>query len=221
MSTVFERRALPLFLTAKNKYPVSIVVGIVATAMYLTSNHIHLFEPQLLPMSWMDRAVPFVPETVWIYVTEFFLFFGTYILSRDLRNANKYLYSFLALQTTSVFIFVMWPTTYPRDLFPLTDDLDSLTYALFSHLRVTDSPANCAPSLHVSSCYLSSFVFLDEQRKKFPIFFGWATLIAISTLTTKQHYIVDVLLGFLFAVTFYWIFHRWVPYRSVVDHAKR
>ncbi|HTL11405.1 MAG TPA: phosphatase PAP2 family protein, partial [Bdellovibrionota bacterium] len=186
----------------------------VATLMYVLSNHFHLFPPVMLPMSWVDRAVPFVPQTVWIYTSEFILFILTYALSRDHRNANKYLYSFLALQTVSVAIFVIYPTTFPRAQFPLPADLDPLTRALFAHLRVTDTPANCAPSLHVSSCYLSSFVFLDERRRLFPLFFLWASAIAFTTLTTKQHYLVDVALGFVFAAIFYWIFHRWMNYRT-------
>ncbi|MCC7441375.1 MAG: phosphatase PAP2 family protein [Bdellovibrionales bacterium] len=210
---------LPLFLTRRNRIPTIAACGVVATLMYLGSNHFHLFEPGLLPMSWVDRTIPFIPWTVWIYTSEFALFFAVLGLSRDLRNTNKYLYAFLGLQTVSVTIFVLWPTTFPRDLYPLPTDIGSWTFALFNNLRTTDTPANCAPSLHVSSCYLSSFVFLEERRPLFPWFFAWSTAIAISTLTTKQHYLVDVALGFLFAAIFYWLFYRWMPYRDV--HAKR
>jgi len=94
------------------------------------------------------------------------------------------------------------------------EDLDALTYYAFGNLRIADSPANCAPSLHVSGVYMSSFIFLDEQREKFPFFFTWATCIALSTLTTKQHYFIDIATGFLMAVIMYWIFHRLVNYRA-------
>ncbi|OFZ20204.1 MAG: hypothetical protein A2X94_09900 [Bdellovibrionales bacterium GWB1_55_8] len=205
---------LPLFLTKENKYLAGFLTAVVATVLYLSSNHFHIFEPQLLPMSATDRMVPFVPETVWIYLSEYFFFIAVFVLCKDMANANKYLYSFIALQTVSVFIFWIWPTTYPRELFPLNAaEMDSLTYRAFSHLRVADSPANCCPSLHVSSVYLSAFIYLDDQKKKFPFFFIWGTLIALSTLTTKQHYLVDVACGFTMAVLFYWIFHRYIPYR--------
>lgn len=206
--------ALPIFLTPTTKYPIGILTGILAGVMYLTSNHFHIFPPQYLPMTWIDEAVPFVPWTVWIYVSEYVFFVAVYVLTKDMVNTNKYLYSFFALQTVSVFIFWVWPTTYPRHLFPLpTEDIGYLTHFIFSQVREADTPANCAPSLHVSSCYLSSFIFLDEQRKKFPFFFLWATLVAMSTMTTKQHYIIDVILGFGMAVTVYWVFHRFIPYR--------
>jgi membrane-associated phospholipid phosphatase len=206
---LFEKKALPLFLTRENKYPIGLLVMAICSVLYSTSNHIHIFEPILLPLSWVDQAVPFVPQTLWIYVSEYIFFPAVYITCKDLVNANKYLYSFAALWIISVAIF-----TYPRDLFPLTQDLDALTHMTFSTLRVADNPSNCCPSLHVSSVFLSSFIFVDEQRKKFPFFFGWASLIALSTLTTKQHYFIDIMTGLLMAIIMYWIFHRFVNYRQ-------
>ena len=190
---------------------------LVAGILYLTSNHIHLFPPRLLPMSPLDHAVPFMPWTVWIYTSEYLFFAAVYVTCRDLVNLNKYLYSFIVLQSVSVAIFWLWPTTYPRDAFPLTKDIPWLTYELFKNLRTTDSPANCCPSLHVSSVYLSAFIFLDDQPKKFPFFFTWGTFIALSTLTTKQHYIVDVIAGLSLALITYWIFHRYFTYRPLTE----
>jgi hypothetical protein len=218
--------ALPLFLTERWKYLAGALMFVFAAILYLASNHLHFYPPQMLPMSWIDHAVPFLPNTVWIYVSEYVFFITVYVTCRDMVNLNRYLYSFVVLQIVSCLIFWAWPTTYPRDQFPLPADLNGLTYALFSSLRNADTPANCCPSLHVSSVYLSSFIFLDDQRKKFPYFFGWGTAIAITTLTTKQHYLVDVITGLMMATLFYWAFHRWIPYRprrglAAPDHAKR
>lgn len=208
---------LPLFLTRKNKYGIGFIWYIIAASLYLASNHFHFVEPRLLPMSWIDQVTPFIPQTVWIYITEYVFFIVIYMTCNDILNVNKYLYSFFALQVVSVTIFFIWPTTYPRDLFPLVPGtMDGITYYVFNALRATDSPANCCPSLHVSSVYLSTFLFLDEQREKFPFFFIWGTLIALSTLTTKQHYIVDVVTGLMMAAAVYWVFHRWVRYRGVI-----
>jgi len=206
--------SFPLFLNRKNKIWVGLLWSFVASVLYLTSNHNPIFEPKFLNMWWIDSATPFIPQTIWIYASEIPFFLTVYFLSKNLENTNKYLYAFFFLQLVSVAIFVIYPTTYPRDLFPLTEKLDPFTFSLFGSLRVTDAPTNCLPSLHVSSCYLSSFVFLKEQQKKFPLFFIWASAIAISTLTTKQHYIIDVIVGFLMAVVFYWIFYRCVKYKK-------
>lgn len=213
--------SLPMFITRDNKNRAGIVLAIIATVLYMTSNHIHIFTPQLLPMSWFDNAVPFIPETVWIYTSEYYLFLTVYLLCKDMENLNRYAYAFLAQQTISVIIFWLWPTTYPRDLFPLPQDLDGLTYYVFSSLRMADNPASCAPSLHVSSVYLSSYMFLKEQRGKFPFFFFWATAIAITTLTTKQHYLIDVVTGFLMSVTIYWIFGTLFSYHPIATESEQ
>lgn len=210
-----SERGLPLLVHKGNRIPAYIVGFAIASALYLSSNHYPIFTPIELKMTFIDQWVPFIPETVWIYVTEYPLFLVVYFTAKDYLNINKYMYSFLAMQSFAVLIFFLWPTTFPRGQFPLIEgEMDSLTYSIFSQLRVADTPNNCAPSLHVSSVYLSSFIFLDEQRSKFKWFFLWATLIAFSTLTTKQHYLIDLVTGLLMAILFYWIFHKLVPYRQ-------
>ncbi len=215
--TVLAQWSLPVFMTRANKNRVGFLLALIATVLYLGSNHFHLYPPRLLPMWWIDEAVPFIPLSVWFYISEYLFFPVVYFTCRDLVNLNKYFYSFLFLQTISVLIFIVWPTTYPRELFPLTENVDGVTYFIFNLLRTADTAANCCPSLHVSSVYLSVFIFLDDQRGKFPFFFIWGTLIALSTLTTKQHYMVDVFSGFFMALGTYWIFHRYIAYREVAS----
>lgn len=204
---------LPIFLKRENKYPVGVAVFFLAAVLYMTSNHFHVFPPRVLPMSWVDERVPFLPSTVWVYATQGLFFAAVYSTCRDMVNLNKAIYSLLALEILSVAIFWIWPTTYPRDRFPLPHDLNSATYYFFDWLRKTDDPANCFPSLHVSGVFLASFIFLDEQREKFPFFFVWGCLLSASALTTKQHYWVDAVAGVLLAVAMFWIFHRYISYR--------
>ncbi len=207
-------KGLPLFLTTKNKWPVWLSVSIATAFLYLTSNWFHLFTPVLLPFGWIDQITPFWPNTVWIYMSEYIYFPAVYFTARDPINLNKYLYAFFALQVVSVAIFWIWPTTYPRDLFPLPSDLNTITTFAFSHLRMADTPANCCPSLHVSSVFISSLIFLNEQRRKFLFFFAWNLAICLSTLTTKQHYLVDVVTGILLACLSFWFFYKKVPYQK-------
>jgi membrane-associated phospholipid phosphatase len=206
--------SLPLVINDGNKIAYGLILAAVTAFLYLTSNHIHLFEPHYLPMTWVDRTVPFIPETVWIYTSEYYLFVVVYLTLKNRENINRYVYAFLFQQVISIAIFWLWPTTYPRELFPLPDTLDPASHLVFTVLRIGDSPANCCPSLHVSSVYLSSFMFLKEQRTKFPFFFLWATAVALTTLTTKQHYIVDVVTGLVSAVMIYLLFATRLGYRE-------
>jgi membrane-associated phospholipid phosphatase len=211
-----ERMTLPLFLTKKTKYAAGIVLALVASVIYMATNHFPIFEPRELPFWEIDRAVPFLPWSVLIYVSEYIFFPTVYIVCRNMDNLNKYLYSFFATQSISCLIFLFWPTIYPRELFPVPSDVNPLLAGIWTWLRETDAPTNCLPSLHVSTVYLSAYIFLDEQREKFPFFIIWGTLIAFSTLPTKQHYFVDIIAGWALSVAAYWFFHRKVKYERVV-----
>lgn len=207
---------LPLFVTKGNKYFVGSLMFGMSYLFYYFTNHYPYFEPRLLPMTWIDQTAPFVPYSVFIYISEYFFFAFVYILLRNHDNINKYLYSFFLLQVMSCSIFLAFPTTYPRENFPVPTDLPNYVQATWAWLRHIDTPGNCFPSLHVSSVYLSSFAFwTDGQKKTFWVFFIWATMIALSTLTTKQHYVADIISGLGLAILFYRWFHLKQEYQRV------
>lgn len=214
-----SRLRLPLFMTPKLKYPAGAVLFTIAFFLYYATNHHPIFVPRELPMTAFDRAIPFVPWTVLIYVSEYFFFTTVYLVVKDSENLNKYLYSFFFTQAFSCLIFFFWPTIYPRDLFPIPAGTNPVVDFVFRTLRAGDAATNCFPSLHVSTVYLSVYVFLDEQREKLPFFMTWGTLIALSTLPTKQHYVVDITAGWALSVIAYLVFHRWIPYRKVGEAA--
>jgi membrane-associated phospholipid phosphatase len=217
--TFFDKHPLPLFLTKANQWTWIVATFALASILYLTSNHIQIVEPRFLPMTWIDRNTPFIAESIWIYTSEYYLFLAVVLAIRDSDNLNRYLYSFLGLQIFCVAIFWIWPTVYPRELFALNPHaMDPLTYYAFNSLRMADTAANCCPSLHVSSVYLSAFVFLRENKTKFWIFSIWATFVAASTLTTKQHYLIDVVTGFICAVFIYQIFYNFIRYRRLHEN---
>ncbi len=217
-----ELPALPLFMNERNKAAVGVAVFAFAMGIYLLCNRFHFFPPRALPLTWVDRNAPFLPLTFWVYNSEYVFFLALYAAASNLRNLNKFVYSIIAIEVVSCLIFVLWPTAYPRELFPLPASLDPVTAWGFTLMRGIDTPASCCPSLHVSAVYLASFIFRDEKRRLFPWFLAWATTITISTMTTKQHYFLDVLSGFALAMAFYWFFHRkarYSPTRFAADPA--
>jgi len=86
-----------------------------------------------------------------------------------------------------------------------TIDADAATTLAFAVLYGTDPATNCVPSLHVSLALLGATSFWPERRRLAGACLGWATLIAVSTLTTKQHYAVDVVSGALVAAGAAWL----------------
>ena len=207
---------LPLFVTQKNKYFVGAIMYAMGYTFYYFTNHHPIFQEHYLPLTWVDRHAPFVPYSIYPYISEYFYFAFVYILLNNYDNINKYLYSFFFLQLVSCTVFLIYPTVYPRGDFPVPTDLPNFVQATWAWLRSIDSPGNCFPSLHVSSVYLSAFVFWsDGQKKIFWTFLAWSTLIALSTLTTKQHYLADILSGLTLSVVFYRWFHIKQEYQRV------
>ena len=181
----------------------------------------HLVELNVLPMTLVDRALPFIPETIWIYFTEYLIFIVSWVALDDPMERTKYWYSYMGILMVSTVIFVLWPTTFPRESFPLDGFPGGISKSAFEYFRAQmDTPANCLPSLHVSSCFIASFVFWKVSKPKFWFFLVWAIAVAISTMTTKQHYFIDVWTAILLTVASYYYFYFCVSYSSARDRAQ-
>ena len=214
---------LPLFIHQSNRLAMALLLTFVFFLGYTIPNHFHLFEPQLLPLTKWDEAIPLVPWTIFAYLSEYVLFVSAYFLFKDELNRNRYAWAYFGVLMVGAFFFVFYPTTYPRVDYPLPADLNPITYIAFTSLRAIDNPSNCFPSMHVACCYLTAFAFLpnSESRKRFWIYFIWATVIAISTLPTKQHYIVDVVGGLALAILGYWVFFKKTRYIAMPEYVVR
>ena len=162
----------------------------------------------ILPMPNWEYNIPMLPWTIWIYI----VLYPTYIVwtlvnYRNEEIMNKLMYCFLLLIAISCMIFIIFPVAYPRSFFPLPPDND-LTTVLFRAVRAIDKPSNCLPSLHVGICYTLGIFFFRENRRRFWISMFISTLIALSTLTTKQHYIYDLVGGFGLSFFLFLFFDR-------------
>ncbi len=118
---------------------------------------------------------------------------------------NRYFYSYLTILFLSFTVFLFYPVTFPRADYPVLGNSISDQALVFLRTYM-DAPANCLPSLHVSSCYISSLCFWPESRKKAIALCLWSTVVAVSTMTTKQHYFVDVWTAAILTAVVYWFF---------------
>ena len=121
---------------------------------------------------------------------------------KKVSTLNLVFYSYIIVVAISILFFQLLPIGYPREFYPLPYD-NTFTINTFRKLRFFDSPLNCFPSLHVSLCFLFSFGFLNENKKAFLFTFILTCLISASTLTTKQHYIIDIIAGFILGTSAY------------------
>lgn len=189
----------------KSRWAHLFVGGAATLILYQLTNRVHLFPPRLLPFTRVDSFMPFWPWTVWIYFTEYAFFVYAYFFMKDLRLVTRYYYAYMTILLVSETVFVFFPVTFPRADFPAVGD--SIHVAAMNFLRTyMDAPANCLPSLHVSSCFISSLCFWQESKPKAVFLCLWSSFVAIATMTTKQHYFVDVWTALLLTAVCYWFF---------------
>jgi len=157
------------------------IAYILFCVIYLGAPRLALHAPRLLVPSAIDRAIPFAPWTIGIYLSQFAILFLTLWRARDAAPV----FAAIAVATLiSAIVFVLWPTTIER---PLTRN------TAYAALWLFDVPTNCFPSLHVALAMIAAAFWPDRKTRAVAIV--WAAAIAVSTLTTKQHYAIDVLGG--------------------------
>lgn len=140
-----------------------------------------------------DRMTPFVPWTVSIYFGcfIFWVIAYLYIAVQSKEDAYRFfLADFIGKLICFVF-FVVLPTTNVRPLVTENDFWSTMVKMLYR----MDAPSNLFPSIH---CMVSWFCWAGLRKQKgCPFYFRaiafiMAVAVSISTLTTKQHVIVDV-----------------------------
>ena len=196
----------------KHTFLTTIFLIILCINCYLFINHITMqyVIPHYFQLTFVDKKIPFIPATIWIYLSCVMLFIASGALLSKNENKLIFIYGVLLYTIISYMFFLLFPICYPRGNYPLPNDVNSITNVLFSWLRSVDSPATCFPSSHVGYCYLASFVHLNEHKTKFIVFFSWATLIVISTLTTKQHYLWDVIAATVISYSLFRLAEYWL-----------
>jgi membrane-associated phospholipid phosphatase len=100
--------------------------------------------------------------------------------------------------------FYMYPTILPRP----QEVGDGFFAAALRQNYDLDPPYNCFPSLHVAWAFVSALTSYRVHRGVGLVALLWATIIGVSTLYTKQHYVVDVIAGVAIAYVAYLIFLR-------------
>ncbi len=151
-----------------------------------------------------EDQLPFYPALVFAYMLIFAIIAFVFLVVDDFLFFRKIARAFLICVTIHFIFFALFPVEYT--LRPKVDPGQGWAYGLVAFYYWVDSPYNCCPSLHVSNAFLVSFI-LERYRPGWGwFFFPASVLIAISVVLVKQHYVVDVVLGFFVA---------WMVFRRV------
>lgn len=154
----------------------------------------------------LDLRLPFVPQFLIIYFGCYVFWAVNYILVA--RQEREQVYRFFTADIISrcvcLIIFLAYPTTNTRPVIEGNGIWDLLAGWLYS----IDAADNLFPSIH---CLVSWFCFIAiRKNEKIPLWYRvfsciMAVAVFVSTLTTKQHVLVDVAGGVLLAELCYWL----------------
>jgi membrane-associated phospholipid phosphatase len=125
--------------------------------------------------------------------------------------------AFLMAWLVGYAFFLGYPTVCPV---PKEVAGDGFLVWTLKTIYASDVANNCFPSLHVAQCFLAAFACSRVHRGVGLAAAAWATLVALSTLFTKQHYVLDVVAGVLLACVGYALWLRAYP-REAVPEAER
>ena len=171
--------------------------------------------------NWLDDQIPLIPWTVVIYFGCYVLWIVNYILG--CRQERKVAFQFISADFLAKVIcmicFVIFPTTNVRPNISGNTIWDIGMRLLYS----VDAADNLFPSIH---CLTSWFCYIAvRENDKIPIWYRRfsafaAVLVFVSTLTTKQHVLIDVVAGVALAEGCYYFvkkskfalkYESWMP----------
>jgi membrane-associated phospholipid phosphatase len=177
-----------------------------------------LFPPRTrhLPELALDRALPLVPVWALIYGAFYlFLILLLIVVVRQDELVRRTVYAYLLIWITAyVFFFFLYPTAAPRP--PRVIGEGFAMWGLRA-LYSSDPPYNCFPSLHVAHSFVSALASYRVNRGLGVLAMICAALVALSTLFTKQHYVVDVIAGVVLALVAYVTFLARYPRERVLQ----
>ena len=176
-----------------------------SSGYFITQSVIKTSEFELL--TEIDKLIPFMPEHIWIYHTLLpaIVVTMTVLVNKQKVFFNVFWASIICAVTLNIF-YATFPVFYPRpELIPST--LSGLVLELTHRI---DAAHNTFPSGHVTFAWL---MFLGvTQIKETVNLYGikllyllWSIGVILSTLTLKQHFIVDAIAGIILATTSFFL----------------
>ena len=157
--------------------------------------------PSFSPMTTLDQWLPLWPSWVLIYSFIYLIAFLPVCVTFDRQLFGRVALAYIAVEVLSFVIFILLPVR--MTLRPESVEVTSFVTWGLKLCFFLDRPVNCCPSLHVSMAFLGTLCTYKVDRTLGRITGFFALLISVSTLLVKQHFIIDVVLGFLLALTMY------------------
>jgi len=150
----------------------------------------------------LEDHIPFAPGATLIYLTVYWIAALPMFVLPDTVPRRRVILAYAVTLAPCLVAFVVFPVTIGR---PVPDpDAGIFAWAL-AVVHRADPPYNAFPSSHCAMSMMAGLLFFEVDRR-----LGWAGVlyactIGVTTLLTKQHYVIDVLAGIALAGAAYWL----------------
>lgn len=158
-----------------------------------------------MPLLSLDRWLPVIPASAWVYFSLWVYICLPSSLMCSAKALGYYLMGAFLLSVSGLSIFYFMPTAVP------SWEIDWSLYPMLEFLKASDASGNACPSLHVAFAVYSGFWMtrmfrlLDLSRLWILVNVSWCVLIILSTMTTKQHVLIDVICGTALGCLVMWL----------------
>jgi membrane-associated phospholipid phosphatase len=181
------------------------------TATYLPVNQFSVGREAATLFLPYEERLPFLPIFEYLYVITYFLPAFLIFTIRDYATLRRLLLATVVTLLAAYTTYLLFPVYFERPHLKASSPHEWLL-----SLSYLDKPYNHFPSLHVALSWLAVFAS-QVSRRSWVALCVLATGVSISTLFVKQHYVVDVLAGFVLA----WGAWRWSVTGSVRAREQR
>ena len=160
---------------------------------YLLNNP--LYPVQLMPLTWVDRWLAFVPAALPLYLSLWVYVSLPTALLKTLPDLLCHAAFVSGVCLIGVALFLLWPTAVPAA------DSGWVGASSIPLLKGMDAAGNACPSLHVATAVYSALWLAAILREMgAPAVLRWASGawcvgIVYSTLAIRQHVFIDVVSG--------------------------
>jgi len=171
-----------------------------------------------VPELALDRAIPVQPAWSLVYGSLLLAALLPALVVHQQELVRRTILAYLAVWIFSYACFLAYPTIGPR---PAKVAGDGFSAWALRAIYASDVRYNCFPSLHVAQCFLAALACYRVHRGVGAVACVWAFLVGLSTLFTKQHYVLDVIAGILLAWGAHAVFLRSYPREGIPDGERR
>lgn len=157
---------------------------------------------------FLDDHIPRLPVFAIPYIAFLPWFWGVVVwVWLKNKSFGQLAISIIIVNLIASIVYIMFQTHVPREVITSNDVFSEILKFIYS----SDRAYNGFPSLHSGLSAVVATYFVILKNKRAWMFVAMAGLIVISTLFTKQHFVLDAISGVTLGVLVTYIVFRIIP----------